>query len=70
MTKNKKNPEDFKKEEKSKILRMNGWYELQKTNNWVYGNDVPKKWKGLDLEGAFEKFYEKNKKRIQFYDGK
>jgi len=59
--KKRKDIEEFSKNEKIKFLRMFGWYELKSKNNWVEGINVPKNWRGIDYENAFEKLYKKNK---------
>lgn len=63
MTK-KRTPEEIPKAEKIELLRLNGWYELGSKNNWVDGTKVPKNWKGLPLEEAFDVFYKNNKRKI------
>jgi hypothetical protein len=52
------------KSEKIAYLRLNGWYELKTKNNWVDGTKIPKNWKGLNLDDAFERFYAGNKRKI------
>ncbi len=64
MTK-RRTPDEISKTEKIEYLRLNGWYELKDKNNWVDGTKVPKNWKGLNLNDAFERFYNTNKKKIK-----
>lgn len=52
---------EFTKEDKIKALSSQGWYELKTTNNWVDGTNVPKNWKGVTYDVAFEKIYKKIK---------
>lgn len=60
----KRTPEEISKMEKIELLRLNGWYELKSKNNWVNGIKVPKNWKGVSLEEAFDVFYKNNKRKI------
>ena len=60
----KRTPDEISKAEKIDYLRLNGWYELKNKNNWVNGVKVPKNWKGLTMEEAFEKFYNSNKRKV------
>ena len=59
------NVKNLTKAEKIEYLRANGWYELKSANNWVNAFNIPKNWKGLNLEDAFENFYEKNKRKVK-----
>ncbi len=60
----KREPNEFSKGEKINYLRRNGWYEVKESNNWIDGKNIPKKWKGVSLDKAFEKFYSENKKKV------
>lgn len=57
-------PDELTKSEKIEYLRLNGWYELKTKNNWVNGTKIPKNWKGMTIEDAFEDFYSKNKRKV------
>ena len=54
--------ENLTKAEKIEYLRANGWYELKSSNNWVNALNIPKNWKGLNLDDAFKKLSETNKR--------
>lgn len=57
-----KQEKDISKNRKVELLRLNGWYELRERNNWVHNIDVPKNWKGLSVDDAFDKLKTKIKK--------